>query len=570
LQHAIPAAQVLESKVLLAADLEIFDMAVYDFGDITVRDLGIKDHIPVLVGDMWDSVEERQVGRVMVGDGNGGFDVREVGSLGDGDTALQAISENGMFVGGFSDSPTSVSIGQGFVASLADLESLTAIDYANQTPISFLSNPVFAVTNSADSYGDAEGGRLPFIATADGHSVGLPGDYIGGSAVDTVGMGGLSVGVARVSNLNVASVWSEHDGFGNLSSGDDESAAKGVSADARFIVGESLIFDPVTFTTTVRAALWRDIDGVVESPASQRASDYELVILQTPTGDFENSVGLSVTTVDGKWLASGTSETGAWIYHQGMDGPRYLADILADEGADIDWDPQAVERVRYDSETGWLHMAVSGSSYYVGLQIAEPDVNNGPIGNIDGDSDFDANDSFLMQLILLAGTDDQVDQSKGSSSLTASQIREAFAARSSHTDVDGDGDTDANDGFLIHLVQLSGTNEQIELSKGASSLTAEAIRANVNALGNVNDSSSRRAATSQAVPHPRLTVPLMSSEISNSESSGAGLVSDADRNRFWQDGTEEITSPTSRGPRSALPVDTGNGKQSFRHWIDVL
>ncbi|MCP4510483.1 MAG: hypothetical protein GY826_29250, partial [Fuerstiella sp.] len=44
-------------------------------------------------------------------------------------------------------------------------------------------------------------------------------------------------------------------------------------------------------------------------------------------------------------------------------------------------------------------------------------------GNVDGDTDFDANDSFLMHLVNLSGTDAQVDQSKGSSPLTAAEIR---------------------------------------------------------------------------------------------------------------------------------------------------
>jgi Ca2+-binding RTX toxin-like protein len=145
-----------------------------------------------------------------------------------------------------------------------------------------------------------------------------------------------------------------------------------------FIVGESTIFDFNTFETVTRVSLWKDIDGIITSPADQTGADYEQIILQTPQGDFEGE-GLSVTTLeDGSWLASGTSENGAWIYQEGDEGPRYLADILADEGADLDWDPQAVERVRYDSESGWLHMAVSGSSYYVGLQLAEPVVDDGP------------------------------------------------------------------------------------------------------------------------------------------------------------------------------------------------
>jgi hypothetical protein len=51
-------------------------------------------------------------------------------------------------------------------------------------------------------------------------------------------------------------------------------------------------------------------------------------------------------------------------------------------------------------------------------------------------------------------------------------------------DVDGDADFDANDSFLIHLTKLAGTNAQIEQSKGASALTSTESRENVDNLAN--------------------------------------------------------------------------------------
>ena len=50
-------------------------------------------------------------------------------------------------------------------------------------------------------------------------------------------------------------------------------------------------------------------------------------------------------------------------------------------------------------------------------------------------------------------------------------------------DVDGDLDFDANDSFLIHLVKLSGTNARIDQSTGTSPLSAAEIRTKVNNLG---------------------------------------------------------------------------------------
>ena len=50
---------------------------------------------------------------------------------------------------------------------------------------------------------------------------------------------------------------------------------------------------------------------------------------------------------------------------------------------------------------------------------------------------------------------------------------------------------------LIHLIQLAGTDEQIDQSKGASQLSAGQIRARVNALGSPSASAARSARTQQ-------------------------------------------------------------------------
>ena len=103
-------------------------------------------------------------------------------------------------------------------------------------------------------------------------------------------------------------------------------------------------------------------------------------------------------------------------------------------------------------------------------------------GDVDGDNDFDANDSFLIHLVQLSGSDSQIDQTKGSSPLTATEIRNGVAALTSVGDVDGDGDFDANDSFLIHLIKLSGTDSQIDQTKGNSQLSADQIKERVTDL----------------------------------------------------------------------------------------
>jgi len=92
--------------------------------------------------------------------------------------------------------------------------------------------------------------------------------------------------------------------------------------------------------------------------------------------------------------------------------------------------------------------------------------------------------AFLIQLVQLAGTNDQIDTFRGASPLTAAQIRVRInALETTGGDVDEDGDFDGNDAFLIQLVQLAGTNDQIDTFRGASTLSAAQIRANINALG---------------------------------------------------------------------------------------
>lgn len=135
-------------------------------------------------------------------------------------------------------------------------------------------------------------------------------------------------------------------------------------------------------------------------------------------------------------------------------------------------------------------------------------------GNVDGDDDFDANDAFLIQLVKLAGTDALIDQAKGDSQLTATQIRNRIEALLPAGDVDGDNDFDANDAFLIQLVKLAGSDAQINQSKGASLLPATQIRANIEALGDGASPEHHsatlnwRQVTPKNVPSSRLAVSL--------------------------------------------------------------
>lgn len=186
-------------------------------------------------------------------------------------------------------------------------------------------------------------------------------------------------------------------------------------------------------------------------------------------------------------------------------------------------------------------------------------------GDVDGDDDFDANDSFLIQLVQLFATNAQLDLSKGGSDLTASQIRANVNQLGVDGDVDGDQDFDANDAFLIHLVQLFATNSQIDQAKGASVLSGAQIRANVISLGAVSGNSSRRASapgSPAAASPPPPAVPQTT-------------VAFASRRRA----PDRADSPESKMPDEQSVHSSGSVgdfqtvavfDDSFRSWIDAL
>ncbi|MCP4785256.1 MAG: hypothetical protein GY878_17030 [Fuerstiella sp.] len=186
-------------------------------------------------------------------------------------------------------------------------------------------------------------------------------------------------------------------------------------------------------------------------------------------------------------------------------------------------------------------------------------------GNVDGDGDFDANDSFLVQLVLLSGTDAQINQSKGSSTLTATEIRAKISSLGSAADVDGDGDTDANDAFLIHLVKLSGTNTQIDLSKGSSPLTAAEIRTNVSNLGG-------GAAVASVVRSPEVLQSVLAAETDHDDGTSAVttasfLIPSSVPDLFSVDDENDLAAvPPDRLPE----VNTESVWEDFRDWIDAI
>ncbi|MEQ9410332.1 MAG: right-handed parallel beta-helix repeat-containing protein [Fuerstiella sp.] len=176
-------------------------------------------------------------------------------------------------------------------------------------------------------------------------------------------------------------------------------------------------------------------------------------------------------------------------------------------------------------------------------------------GDVDGDDDFDANDSFLIHLVSLAGTDAQVSQSSGSSPLSAAEIRAAVSTLQAAVDVDGDGDFDANDSFLIHLIRLAGTDQQIDGSKGGSPLTAIEIRARVGSLAPVSGSAAQQSASEP----PAAAAFVSAASDPDSVSDPLFPKPDADRPATASEDQEGIDSGVIHAAMA-----------EFRQWIDVL
>jgi hypothetical protein len=162
-------------------------------------------------------------------------------------------------------------------------------------------------------------------------------------------------------------------------------------------------------------------------------------------------------------------------------------------------------------------------------------------GDVDGDTDFDANDAFMMHLVNLSGSENQFEQSKGSSPLSATQIRLNVQALGTAADVDGDGDFDANDSFLVQLVKLAGSDNQINQSKGANALTAAQIRDRVTALDGGSGSS--------ASPLPPIT-----------------------RKSLWilPPDSRTVSSLEMNLPQSDFAPDEVLSDDTFREWIELI
>ena len=113
--------------------------------------------------------------------------------------------------------------------------------------------------------------------------------------------------------------------------------------------------------------------------------------------------------------------------------------------------------------------------------------------------------------------------------------------------MDGDLYFDANGSFLIHLVNLSGTDLQIEQSRGSSQLSATQIRANVNALAGGVGGTQNAAGGSQ----------VLQSVLPRSEKIDLFVADDEE-------------SVQSRVPATASEHVDDIFRDGFREWLDAI
>jgi hypothetical protein len=140
--------------------------------------------------------------------------------------------------------------------------------------------------------------------------------------------------------------------------------------------------------------------------------------------------------------------------------------------------------------TGWtqgLNQTIDGKTFEVftqaGATVKIQSVNSFD-GDVNGDGAYNFTDGILITLVQFSVPDVTINARKGGSTLSAQEIRDNVnnLAGTGQLDVNADGSTNFTDGILVTLVQFSVPDATINARKGSSTLTAQQIRDNVNAL----------------------------------------------------------------------------------------
>tara|TARA_R110002072_G_scaffold299632_1_gene475526 strand:+ start:119574 stop:122441 length:2868 start_codon:yes stop_codon:yes gene_type:complete len=140
--------------------------------------------------------------------------------------------------------------------------------------------------------------------------------------------------------------------------------------------------------------------------------------------------------------------------------------------------------------TGWTQGAnqtIDGETFEVFTQAGATVKIQSAIavnGDVNGDNVYDFNDGILIALVKAFFPNSSIEANQGGTSLSAATIKANVNALNGESifDVNEDSIFDFNDGILIALVKAFFPNSSIEANQGGTSLTATAIKANVNAI----------------------------------------------------------------------------------------
>ncbi|MCP4852864.1 MAG: trypsin-like serine protease, partial [Fuerstiella sp.] len=318
----------------------------------------------------------------------------------------------------------------------------------------------------------------------------------------------------------------------------------------------------LTYTGQTAGITVSETNGATTVAETATTDTFTVVLNVQPTSDVVINVGSSDTgeaTVDKSTL---TFTNANWDTAQTVT-------VTGVDDTDADGDQNTGITLSIDDAASDDTYDVLGDRL-VNVTTTDDEAPTSTSGNVDGDNDFDANDAFLIQLVQLAGTDAQIDQAKGNSPLTAAEIRTAVSLLTAAGDVDGDGDFDASDAFLIKLVKLAGTDAQIDQVKGTSPLDAATIRARINALGGATTASgsSQRSEVVQSVLASEPEADDIETVATVRTDSLVGSVDLDEQSLFAEIGTD--AEPTSQPDDTVTDFVSEFSAEDFRQWIDAI
>tara|TARA_R110002049_G_scaffold2750_3_gene21816 strand:- start:3007 stop:4329 length:1323 start_codon:yes stop_codon:yes gene_type:complete len=291
----------------------------------------------------------------------------ELAGLG-GRSVATAVSANGEYIVGYSQSPGSADVGEGTVWTRSTNWSAMGVGLDG---LLFPSSVVSDVASNGVAAGDEDGARGAFSWSPTNGRTSLESRFGNGGAIAVSDDGRLFAGLGSLT-FGVASplLWAGS-GMEVLAHPDLAAVVRDMSDNGVYISGFSETFDPFIFQTFTNAALWVDSDRRVTE--NQSAADYEFMYLLDMDGDpFQGEV----TTVSDNGYAFGGSPEGAFIWHESFDGVRLLDEwLITEHGISLPTNPTNVTDVFFDGQN--LNLAVEGSGYFISTNVAaipEPSV----------------------------------------------------------------------------------------------------------------------------------------------------------------------------------------------------